>query len=319
MRITPIPGTPLKPSALCLGTASFGSTIGRDDAFALMDAFLEGGGNFLDTARIYADWLPVEKSVSEKTIGLWMQVRRNRDRVIVATKGAHLDMATKQPRMTRAEIESDLGGSLKSLRTDRIDLYWLHRDDPSKPVEEILAILTDQVRAGKILHFGCSNWSLARIEAAQDYARRRGLPGFVANQPMWSLAKREHRDLADPTMTVMDEAMRAYHRETGLAAIPFSSQAGGWFQKRARAGNSRDAQPENGYDSPANEARLSRVRQLAAETGLSITQIALGYLTGQPFATIPIVGCKNPAQLRDSLTAGDIRLSADQIRFLETG
>ena len=154
MRIVPIPDTSLKPSALCLGTALFGSEIGRADSFALMDAFLEGGGNFLDTARNYADWLPGEKHVSEKTIGLWMRERRNRERVIVATKGAQLDAVTKAARLARADLEFDLAESLNHLRIDAIDLYWLHRDDVNRPVEEIMDTLHDQVAAGKIRYCG---------------------------------------------------------------------------------------------------------------------------------------------------------------------
>lgn len=319
MRQTPIPNTHLNASALCLGTALFGSAISREDSFALLDAFLEAGGNFLDTARIYADWLPGEKSISEKTIGLWMRERGNRDRVIVATKGAHLDLATKISRLARADIEFDLGESLKNLRTGTIDLYWLHRDDEARPVEEIMETLADQVRAGKIRHAGCSNWRLARIRAAQDAARQRGWTGFVGNQMMWSLAKMEHRDLGDKTMVVMDDALHAYHRESGLAAIPFSSQAAGWFQKRAPLPAGGADVPKSGYDTPVNAARLARARQLAAETGLTLTQIVLGYLTGQPFATFPIVGCRTLAQLRDSLTAADIRLSPEHLRFLENG
>ena len=308
----------MTPSVLCLGTALFGSTIGRDDAFALLDFFLEAGGNFLDSARIYADWLPGEKGRSEKTIGLWMRERRNRDRVIVATKGANLDLATGEPRLARACIESDLAESLQALQTDRIDLYWLHRDDPARPAEEIVDTLADQVRAGRIRQFGCSNWRVERIRAAQDYARRSGLPGFVGDQPMWSLARMEQKDVRDPTMVVMDEALQAYHRETGLACIPFSSQANGWFQKHALAPDG-SASSIGGCHAPENEARLRRARRLAAESGLSVTQIVLGYLIGQPFATIPIVGCRNREQLRDTLTAGDIRLDQDQIRFLEQG
>jgi aryl-alcohol dehydrogenase-like predicted oxidoreductase len=318
MRITPIPHTQLKPSALCLGTALFGSVISREDSFALMDAFLEGGGNFLDTARVYADWLPGEKTISEKTIGLWLRERRNRDRLVLATKGAHPDWDTKAPRLARADIEFDLGESLVNLRTDTIDLYWLHRDDESRPVEEIMETLADQVRAGKIRHIGCSNWRAERIRAAQACARQQGWPGFIGDQMLWSLARMEHKDVYDKTMVVMDDPLYAYHRESGLAAMPYSSQANGWFHKHAAAlAGVAPGTDTSGYGTPVNDARLARVRRLAAESGLTITQIVLGYLIGQPFTTIPIVGCKNLAQLRDSLTAGDIRLSPAQIMLLE--
>ncbi len=318
MITTPIPNTRLIPSALCLGTALFGSAISREDSFALMDAFLEGGGNFLDTARVYADWLPGEKTISEKTIGLWLRERRNRDRVILATKGAHPDWDTKVPRLARTDIEFDLAESLNNLRTDMIDLYWLHRDDETRPVEEIMETMASQVRAGKVRHIGCSNWRAERIRAAQAYAKQQGLPGFVGDQMMWSLARMAYKDLLDPTMVVMDDELHTFHRESGLAAMPYSSQANGWLHKQAqKSTQSQGDASKSAYDTPVNKSRLKRVKQLAAESGLTITQIVLGYLIGQPFAVIPIVGCKNQEQLRDTLTAGDIRLSPEQIRFLE--
>ena len=125
----------------------------------------------------------------------------------------------------------------------------------------------------------------------------------------------EPKDVYDPTMVAMDDALHAYHRESGLAAIPFSAQAGGWFQKHSQP--DATARGKSPYDSPVNLARLERARKLAVESGLTMTQTVLGYLTGQSFATVPIVGCKNQAQLADSLTTGDVRLSPDQIRFLE--
>jgi len=319
MRTAAIPRTDLAPSSLCLGTPLFGSAIPRPDAFALMDAFTEAGGTFFDTARIYADWGPGERAASEKTIGAWLRDRGLQGRVLVATKGGHLDLATKQPRLSPAEIDQDLGESLTHLGLERIDLYWMHRDDPRRPAAEILETLEAQARAGRIRYYGCSNWSLPRIREADTAAREQGWTGFVANQPMWSLAKMAQQEIYDPTMVAMDGALHAYHRESGLAAIPFSSQAGGWFHKHSRAPGGAATKTSSAWASPENEARLRRVRQLAADSGLSITQIVLGYLTGQPFPTFPIIGCRTLEQLRDSLTAADIRLEPGLIRFLETG
>ena len=163
----------LHPSPICLGTADLGSAVNRSDSFALLDAYLDLGGNFLDTAKVYADWLPGERSTSEKLLGEWMRLRRNRQRIVLATKGAHPDLATMHlPRLSRAEIEADLHASLRHLQTDIIDLYWLHRDDPARPVEDILATLQDAVRAGKIRYFGCSNWRVERIRLCQRLCRR---------------------------------------------------------------------------------------------------------------------------------------------------
>lgn len=307
-----IPDTSLDACPICLGTASIGKPLSEADSFALLDAYLDLGGNFLDSAKIYADWLPGEKSSSEKTLGKWMKTRNNRDRVIVATKGAHLDLETRISRLARADIESDLAASLSHLQTDVIDLYWLHRDDVARPVAEIMETLATQVRAGKIRHVGCSNWTLPRIREAQDYARARGLPGFVGNQMKWSLAVPDPAADGDPTMVAMDGPTRAFHRATQLAAVPFSSQAGGWFQKRDKAGG-----PVPGaFATEANERRYHAVKAIAAETGLSLTQIVLGYLLSQPFPTFPIIGSHTREQLADCMRAADVRLTDEQVKRL---
>jgi aryl-alcohol dehydrogenase-like predicted oxidoreductase len=319
MRYIRIPGTELQPSTICLGTGNIGSAIDPSTSFALLDAYLNQGGNFLDTAKVYADWLPGEKSVSEKTIGQWLRQRSNRNNVILATKGAHPELTAMHiPRLSRSEIVYDLQESLKNLQTEVIDLYWLHRDDVHRPVEEIIETLTDQVQAGKIRYFGCSNWRMERIKAAQVYAYQRGGPGFIANQMMWSLAVVNPKALPDQTMVVMDDELKRYHLETGLAAIPYSSQANGWFQRRARdTVGQMKATLRGMYGGMANEHRFRCMTQLASESGLLVTDIVLGYLQSQPFPTIPIVGCQSIDQLRDSLSAGDVSLSPDQVKYLE--
>jgi aryl-alcohol dehydrogenase-like predicted oxidoreductase len=304
-----------------LGSTHIGSGIDEDTAFRLFDAYLEQGGNFIDTAHVYGDWVPGKQGISEKTIGRWSQLRKNRRQLILATKGAHPDLSTMHvARLARADILHDLNGSLENLQTDLIDLYWLHRDDAQRPVEDILETLNDQVKAGKIRYFGCSNWRTARIQAAQAYAAAHGLYGFVGNQMMWSLALADPEGIQDKTMAVMDEEMKRYHLETGLAATPYSSQGNGLFQ-RMEQGTLAHMDPDirGMYQVEANRGRFERVKRLAADSGLSVTQVVLGYLLSQPFTSVPIVGCRTVEQLRDSLTAADVRLDADQVRYLEQG
>ena len=321
MKTVVLPNTTLNVSQLCLGSADIGSAIPRAASFELLDAFAEVGGNFIDTAAVYANWLPGERSISEKTIGAWMSARGNRHRMIVATKGAHYDLTTPHiSRCSPPDIIADLEASLRNLATDVIDLYYLHRDNPSRPVAEIMNILAEQVRLGKIRYFACSNWQTERIAAAQLYARMQGIVGFAANQAMWSLAQVDAGAFADPTMRVMDDGMWRYHAETGLAAIPYSSQANGLFHKLASGGYERlSAMQQRLYASEGNRERGRRVQQLSKETGLTITQIVLGYVLSQPFVTVPIVGCKTMAQLDDSLSAAEVRLSSEQIRLLVHG
>jgi aryl-alcohol dehydrogenase-like predicted oxidoreductase len=319
MRYVDVVGTDLCLSVICLGTGSLGSTVAETDAFDLLDLFVELGGNFLDTAKVYADWLPGERSVSEKTIGRWLHSRDARGRVIVGTKGAHPELSAMHiPRLSRPEIISDLESSLLNLQTDAIDLYWLHRDDPARPVGEILETLHDQVVAGKVRHYGCSNWRASRIRAAQAYAAERGLRGFVADQMQWSLAQPAPSSGGESTMVVMDGELYAYHCEAGMAAVPYSSQAGGLFQKISAGMQDRLSRgARRRYEQPVNRTRMLRIQELSRETGLTVTQLVLGYLLSQPFPTIPIVGCKTRAHLLDSIAAAEVRLTPQQRLYLE--
>lgn len=316
MRSCLIPKTNLNASTISLGTGNFGGALDQKLTFTLLDYYVENGGNFLDTAKVYSDWRPGEKSISEKTIGLWLNERKNRKNIIVATKGAHPELTAMHiPRLSKGEIIDDLNASLRNLKIDVIDLYWLHRDDPNRPVEEIVDTLTEQVSLGKIKYFGCSNWKLERIQKAQNYAQKMNCTGFVANQPYWNLAQINFDSLSDKTMVVMDEKTEQYHLQSQMACVPYSSQANGWFQKIAA--NSVSPGLQKTYSNAISEERFKRVRKLSIETGLSISQITLGYLTSQPFPVFPIIGVRNLEMLKDSLAASNVTLGQDQIKFLK--
>jgi aryl-alcohol dehydrogenase-like predicted oxidoreductase len=298
-----------------------GSTVDKGTSFQLLDAFAEAGGTFIDTAKVYADWLPGECSISEKTIGEWLRRSGRRSQIVLATKGAHPELSTMQiGRLSRAEIVADLDASLRHLQTDVIDLYWLHRDDAKRPVADILETLEDQVRAGKIRYYGCSNWRASRIAEAQALARSQGWAGFAADQMMWSLAAIDYAALPDKTAVAMNGELRQFHLAGGMAATPYSSQANGYFQRLAAGtANKMDEGQRRVYGSAANAARLARVQQLAANTGIPLTAIVLGYLTAQPFPTFPIFACRTMAQLQDTLQASDVILTQEQVAFLEQG
>ncbi|QNK59512.1 aldo/keto reductase [Paenibacillus sp. PAMC21692] len=156
--------TDLHASVICLGAAFLGNTINEKESFRLMDAYVDLGGN-----------------------GKWLKLSKRHERIIVGTKGA-CPTTEHFFRLSRMDILADLHNSLKNLQTDCLDLYWLHRDDPARPVEEVIDLLNEQVQVGKIRYFGCSNWTLPRIQAAQTYAEQHNKQGFCANQPLWSLA-----------------------------------------------------------------------------------------------------------------------------------
>jgi aryl-alcohol dehydrogenase-like predicted oxidoreductase len=319
MRTVRLLNTNLDVSTLCLGTGQFGSALDRAASWALLDAFVDAGGNFLDTANVYGDWVPGTKSSSEKMIGAWLAERGQRDRVILATKGAHPLLSSMEvPRCAPHEIIHDIEQSLDHLRTDVIDLYWLHRDDPTRPTGEIIETLAGQVQAGKIRYFGCSNWRVERIAAANAYAQAQGLPGFVADSMLWSAAKLDVAALPDKTMVAMEPALYRYHEETNLAAIPYSAQAHGLLHKLAAGDHAAIRASHNAIYPPlANQRRALAVQTLAQELGVSITSVVLGYLQSQPFVTVPIIGPRTLPHLHDSLAGDGVWLDEEQRDLLD--
>ncbi|MDZ4766982.1 MAG: aldo/keto reductase [Chloroflexota bacterium] len=316
MRTVVIPAGNLKVGQICLGAVNFGKPLSQAESFRLMDEFVDHGGNFLDSARVYAAWLRGGANASEKTIGAWMQRRGNRDKIIVATKGGHPNLATMdQARLTPRDLRHDIEMSLKYLQTDVIDIYWLHRDDPLQPVGAILDMLQAHIRSGNIRAIACSNWTADRIRAASAYARQHQLSDFVANQFMWSAAEPNRATVADKTIVIASESDLAYHRETLLPAIPYTAQARGFFSKLA-AGN---AQPANmvTFDNPINRRRFAHMQALSQQYEVSMSAIVLSYLTSQPFPVIPIISASTLEQLRDSLSSTELILSPEDLTTLE--
>jgi aryl-alcohol dehydrogenase-like predicted oxidoreductase len=311
-----LPQTDLNVFPICLGTGEIGTKLDRERSFALLDAYAERGGNFLDTAHNYGDWVPdAPRSASERMIGAWIKERGCRKRMVLATKGAHplLD-GNDLPRSSRQDILQDLEESLQCLQTDRIDLYWIHKDDPARPVEEIVETLEEQVGRGTIRYYGASNFAAHRLRAAHQYAQQEGYRGFVGDQVLWNAAVLAKYPYGDSGVGFMDADRFAFHLETGMAAIPFQSQAYGLFN-RMHAGTLDQMNPgfRSFYKLPESQERYARMHRLMDETGLSVSQVVLAYLTSQPFPTVPIVGCQNPQQVADSLDAASVRLTAEQI------
>jgi aryl-alcohol dehydrogenase-like predicted oxidoreductase len=309
MKIRNIPNTDISPSELCLGTSHFGDTVDRKTSFELLDRFLEWGGTFLDTAKVYGDWVPGERSLSEKTIGLWLKSRKTRSQVVLATKGAHPHLDSMQiQRLGKEDIIADVEQSLRHLQTDYIDMYWLHRDDPQRPVESIIEVMNELVRQGKIRYFGCSNWRSDRIETSQQAAKKYGLQGFAASQTKWSLASYPPEN--DPAMVTIDAKELQYHECTGLPAVPYNSQASGFFSGRFKSTEllhaGAAALQAHKLASASNIRKLKRVEETGLRLNLTMSQVALGYLLSHKFPVFPIVGCKNVDQLRSSCAAATV-------------
>ena len=309
--------TDLKVSQLCYGTNMLGTAVDQDTANAILDRFVALGGNFLDSARMYGDWIPNGPTgASERAIGAWLKLR-GRDGIVVATKGGAMDMRAGdwRNRVTPEDITKDLGESLDHLGIDTIDLYWLHADNPAAPVGPIIDTLIEQQAAGKIRYFGASNWTPERIVEANAYAKSKGKQGFVAAQPFWGLAlPNVEKANAQGYQLHYEGRYEALHA-AGLPIIPYAGQSGGYLTKLDAGGEIREDLRER-YDNPANAGRLKAAKALAQKHGVTINEIVLAYLTSQPHQTVPIIGASRPEQLEESVKAVKIKLSAEELATL---
>lgn len=296
-----LPGTALSVSPLCLGTSQYGADLKEADAMRQMDAFCEAGGNFLDTAHVYNDWVPGERGRSERVIGTWLRASGSREAVVLSTKGAHPPLSDMNAaRVTPQAIAQDLAESLDRLGTARIDLYFLHRDDPTVPVDELIDCLQAHADAGRITAYGCSNWTLSRLRAAQAYARAHGRAGFACNQLRWALADINPAAQGDPTLVSMDAATYAYHAETGLSAMAYSSGAGGYFT-RLLSGAPLSEAMHSRYDNPQNARIAQGLAALSAASGHSVQALCLAALMHHPFVSLPVAAFRTPEQLRQGV------------------
>jgi len=313
-----IANTDLSVSQLCYGTNMLGSAVDQDQANAILNKFVELGGNFIDSARMYGDWAPGPAGASERAIGAWLKTR-SRDGLVVATKGAGMDLRAGdwRNRVTPEDIEKDLGESREHLGIATIDLYWLHADNPEAPVEPLIDALLQHQAAGRVRYFGASNWQADRIRAANAYAKSIGKQGFVAAQPFWGLAlpNKEGAD-AQGYQLHYEGNFEALHAE-GLPMIPYAGQSGGYFTKVDKGGEEALGDVLKArYDHPANASRLAAVRALAQKHGVSINEIVLAYLVNQPHQTIPIIGASRPDQIEESVKAAQVKLTADELAQL---
>ncbi len=277
-----------------------------EHASELLDAYVAAGGNAFDTAHCYGP-------AGMKAIGRWMRERNNRESLAIIGKGAH--PYGDGPRMTRSFMEQDLDESLACLQTDHVDVYMLHRDDPDTPVGYILESLNELLASGRCRALGVSNWTTARLEEANAFAASRGLIGFACNSPNLSLAKpnepRWHGCVS------ADADYIAWHRQSRLPLLSWSSQAGGFFTGRFSPDKLDDPEAVRVYYSEANWERLRRARQLAESKGCDANQVALAYVLGQSFPTCAIIGPNSPEELRSSLQGLGIALSAEEAAWVD--
>lgn len=311
MQYIMLPHTDLKLSQIILGTDYFGTSRSKETAFAIMDAYWEHGGNVLDTARVYGAWFPGGDGASEAAVGEYIKSRGIRDACIISSKAGHPPLDNMHiGRLSRTEIESDIDVGLSKLGTDYIDILWLHRDDPSRPVEDILETLNAMVQKGKIRCYGASNWTAARLAEANQYAVSHGIPPFAASQIQWSLAR--CTGLADDTLVLMNDSEEKFYAQSGLPVFAFSSQAKGFFEKYDQ--KRLEGKAYDRYLCEENLQRYQRLKELSLESGLSLSALSIAYLmSNETFPVFPIIGASRPEQVLDSMQAANFPIP-DAIR-----
>ena len=335
MKYIQLNNTDLNISRICLGTAGFGDKLDQEKSFEVLDAFVQAEGNFIDTANVYCKWLEGHGNCSEQIIGKWLKDRGAEGKVIVATKGAHYSFEDPgRSRVNQEDIRADLDESCRTLGKDEIDFYWLHRDDPEKPLEEIVDILEELKKEGRIRYYGFSNYCTERLKQIEKCLRERNLSGITAVSNQWSLAgiNSGGNTNPDPTLVEFSGEEFKWHCETGAASIPFSSIAMGFFPKLQKMGLScteaetdaswmqeKEKQIANlsesmkkAYWNETNLRTYQKLLKLQKETGHSLQALSLAYFFHQPFQTVPVTGVSNLTQLKDAIDACEIDLAPER-------
>lgn len=293
---------------LCLGGNVFGWTADRDASFAVLDAYVEAGGNFVDTADVYSEWVPGHPGgESETIIGEWMAARGNRDRIVVATKVGSL---ASRPGLSAANIRAAAEDSLRRLRTDHIDLYWAHIDDAGTPLEETLGAFDSLIREGKVRNIGASNYGPERLAEALAISDRNGLARYGVLQQPYNLVERDY-----------EGPLRDVVIAEGLTSTPYHGLARGFLTGKYRPGVEVDS-PRAGQASAYLKTErgprvLEALDKVAAAHDVAPAAVALAWLAAQPTVAAPIASARDVEQLRPLLAVAGLTLGEDELAMLD--
>ncbi len=305
-----IPRTELQVSPMGLGTVDAGVFWGKDaaDQDAIFGTFLEMGGNLIDCAHVYADWQVVdgrqEVARAERVTGEWIRRSGTRDKIVLMTKGGHpvythpaMDLHIN--RTTPADMRGDLEGSLRTLGTDYIDIYFYHRDDPRICVEQMVETMQDFIREGKIRYFAVSNWSAQRQREADAYCKKMGYRGIVADQALLNLGAKYMNPLDDDTLVYVKGELYDYHVENrDNLMMPYMGNCSGFFHRYAAGGEAAVA--GLAYATPGNLAMARRLPELTQKYDCAVTNIVLGYFTQEKFPCVPLYGPRDAASVAEA-------------------
>lgn len=300
----------LQVPSLCVGGNVFGWTVDEATSFTLLDAFVDAGLTFIDTANMYSTWVPGNTGgESETIIGKWMKARGNRDRLVIATKVGQ-ELAPDRKGLSKGYIRSAVEASLKRLQTDYIDLYQSHLDDESTPLEETLSAYADLIQAGKVRLIGASNYSAERLKEALDISARAGLPRYETLQPEYNLYDRDG----------YEDALETVCRNHGLGVIPYYSLASGFLTGKYRSEQDFNKSPRGYGMGKYLNARGLRILQALDELSdkhkASPAQVALAWLMAHPSLTAPIASATTVQQVKDLAASISLQLDASDIETL---
>jgi aryl-alcohol dehydrogenase-like predicted oxidoreductase len=297
---------------LCLGGNVFGWTVDEAQSFKLLDAFVAGGGNFIDTADVYSRWKPGNQGgESEAIIGNWLAARGGRDKVVIATKtGAEL--AANDKGLARARVERQVEASLKRLRTDYIDLYYSHRDDAETPMEEVLETYDRLIKAGKVRAIGASNFTAERLGEALSTADAKGLPRYTVLQPLYNLYDRSEFEGALQDLCVREN----------VAVAPYYTLASGFLTGKYRAESDLSQSARGGkigtnYLNPKGLKLLEAMDAVAGRMGVKLSQVAVAWLAARPSVAAPIASATKLEQMEELLAAAQLKLDAEATAALD--
>lgn len=299
----------LEVSPICLGGNVFGWTADEPASQRLLDAFLAAGGNFIDTADSYSTWAPGHRGgESESVIGNWLKNRKNRDKVVIATKVGS-EVAGKKG-LSKAYILSEVEESLKRLQTDYIDLYQSHRDDPATPVEETLEAYAQLVGQGKVRVIGCSNFTAGRIRESLATSRNKAFPRYDSLQPNYNLYDRED----------YETRLEPVCREEGLGVIPYFSLAAGFLTGKYRSQEDLAKSPRGRFVQKYLNERgfriLEALDEVAKDLGSTPGKVAIAWLAARPGVTAPIASATSLEQLADLTDAVNLELEPSSMELL---
>jgi aryl-alcohol dehydrogenase-like predicted oxidoreductase len=306
--------TGLKVSALCLGGNQIGWTSDEQTSFAVLDAFAEAGGNFVDTSDSYSSWVEGNTGGESETIlGRWMRARGNRSAVVLATKvGTRMGEGPNDAGLSRRHILAAVEDSLRRLQTDYIDLYQAHWPDPETPLDETLRAFDDLMRQGKVRYIGASNYSAWLLTRALWESDRHDYARFESIQPLYNLAAREG----------FERELEPLCLDQQLGVITYSSLASGFLTGKYRRDKALPSTPraedvQADYMTERHFALLDAVDRVAASHDATPAQVALAWLMARPSITAPIAGATSVAQMRELLGAIELRLDAEAIAVLD--